>query len=138
MKKLLFLTGLIAIVTAFTPAISQTVMPASTYGKALDTVSNTGSETWTLKVKPSGNTPSYVSVISITKITGTLGGTAAFQGSIDGTNYVTIGSSSTVTDTASQTFAATASNGPPYLYYRWLWTGTGSTSGSASAKIFVK
>lgn len=63
----------------------------------------------------------------ITKISGTAGGTATFQGSLDNTNWENIGSAYTITDVASQAKAFTQT-GNPYHYYRVKFTGTGTMS----------
>lgn len=68
----------------------------------------------------------------ITKISGTVAGTATFQGSIDNTNWETIGSAYTITD-ASQAKAFTQI-GNPYQYYRVKFTGSGTMS--ASVRIY--
>ena len=101
-----------------------------------DTVTNTGTAYLSLKLT------GYYTVsiqVNVTKISGTLGGTIVLQGSLDGTNYVTIPSSSslTVTNVASQGYLWTYSNSP-YLYYRVLATGTGTMSGIISAKIMYR
>lgn len=101
-----------------------------------DTVTNTG--TAYLSLKLSG----YYAVsiqVNVTKISGTLGGTIVLQGSLDGTNYVTIPSSGslTVTNVTSQGYLWNYANSP-YLYYRVLATGTGTMSGIISAKIMYR
>lgn len=68
-----------------------------------------------------------------TKLSGTAGGTVTVQGSINGTNYVTVKAayitSSTLTvlnqTTTSKIFVVT---GSPYKYYRLSYTGTGTMS----------
>jgi hypothetical protein len=106
-------------------------------------VTNTGTGTATLAVvsgKP------HVSILAtFTKTSGTLGGTATLQGSIDGTTYETIptgatlggASTYTVTDTASQKASFTVKNNA-YNYYRISWTGTGTMVGTMSAILLTK
>lgn len=68
-----------------------------------------------------------------TKLSGTAGGTVTVQGSLDGTNFVTVKAayitSSTLTvlnqTTTSKIFVIT---GSPYKYYRLSYTGTGTMS----------
>lgn len=101
------------------------------------TVTNTGTGTATAQFDGGYNQVSLVA--KVTKTSGTLGGTATLQGSLDGTNYVTIptatvvggASTYTVTDTATQyiNFVVT---GSPYKYYRLSWTGTGTMVGVIS------
>lgn len=107
-------------------------MPGSN-GLVLDTVTNAGTETWTLKV------PGYKKVVAaqvvITKISGTLGGTVTLQGSLNGVNFVAIPSQTyTATDVASQSAIFTLDNSK-YVYYRISWTGTGTMSASARSYL---
>lgn len=69
----------------------------------------------------------------ITKISGTVGGTVTVQGSVDGTNYVTVSSSYSTVTTFTPTDQATNKKlivvtGSPYKYYRLSYTGTGTMS----------
>lgn len=77
--------------------------------------------------------------VRITKVSGTVGGSAALQGSIDGTNYFAISGASnlTLTDVASQGTLWVTTNAP-YSYYRVLTTGTGTMRATVSAKILPK
>jgi uncharacterized protein (UPF0333 family) len=105
-------------------------------GLARDTVSNTGSETWVLKVSGDANQTLSI-VLSITKISGTLGGTFTIQGSIDGTEYADIETGYTVTDVAAQTKKFDYDL-VKYPYYRARWVGTGTMSGSAVVQAALR
>lgn len=70
---------------------------------------------------------------TVTKISGTVGGTVTVQGSIDGTNYVTVSSSFSTAQTLSCTNVTTNTKlfvitGNPYKYYRLNYAGTGTMS----------
>ena len=106
-------------------------------------VTNGGTATATLQVV-SGKT--NVSILAtFTKTSGTLGGTATLQGSLDGTTYVTVptgatvagASTYTVTDTASQSNLFIVKNNA-FNYYRVSWTGTGTMVGTISADLLTK
>jgi len=105
----------------------------SPYSAISDTTTNSANSYVTLGVTNWYNTVTIQSVI--TKISGTVGGTCTLQGSIDGTNFVTVSSayadvtSYTPTDqtTNSKLFIVT---GSPYRYYRLSYTGTGTMSAS--------
>jgi len=105
----------------------------SPYSAISDTTTNSANSYVSLGVTNWYNTVTIQSVI--TKISGTVGGTCTLQGSIDGTNFVTVSSayadvtSYTPTDqtTNSKLFIVT---GSPYRYYRLSYTGTGTMSAS--------
>lgn len=136
MKKLLFL--LVAMLFSLVSFGQQITM--TTAGSP---VTNTGTATSTLKV--TGST-SYVSIQAVfTKTSGTLGGTATLQGSLDGVNYVTIPTAGavgaaatyTVTDTATQSVIFAVDDNA-FLYYRVSWTGTGTMVGTLASYLLVK
>lgn len=98
-----------------------------------DTTTNTGTSYVGLGVSNWYNTVTIQSVV--TKISGTVAGTVTLQGSIDGTNYVTVSSSYADVTSYSPTDVATSSKlfvvtGSPYRYYRLSYTGTGTMSAS--------
>lgn len=119
MKKLFFLA---VAVSSFAIATAQkaTLMPLI----AGDTVVNSATVN-----KSFSSTGPYSAVgvqAVINKIDGTVGGTATFQGSLDGANWETIGSQFTVTNVATQAKAFTLTGGSPYVYYRVSFAGTGT------------
>jgi hypothetical protein len=81
--------------------------------------------------------------ITITKISGTVGGTITLQGSVDGVAWKAVQtletqtglSALTATDVASQTFHYKTVH--YYPYYRWSWTGTGTMAASFTGTLFV-
>jgi len=143
MKKLILIlfVGLVAFLTVDTQA--QVYSLKSPYSAVSDTVTNTGTAYLSTLVAVSP-APAVTTTIwvSVTKISGTVGGTITLQGSIDGTNWKAVNTPNTAT--ALATFTATdASNtyhwvisGSPFPYYRVSWTGTGTMSASFTAKLF--
>lgn len=132
MKKLIFL---LMAVLALSAARSQSVttLTWSGYGNTLDTVTNTGT-------KYAGFTnsrpASAVSIfLKVTKISGTVGGTISWQGSHDGTNYVSISTTSASDATANYQYNVVGQ--PPFKYYRASWTGTGTMSASVSGSYII-
>ena len=98
-----------------------------------DTTDNTGTSYVGLSVQNWYNTVTIQSVV--TKISGTVAGTVTLQGSVDGTNYVTVNSSYADVTSYSPTNVATSSKlfvvtGSPYRYYRLSYTGAGTMSAS--------
>mgnify|MGYP002128821950 FL=1 len=108
-----------------------------------DTVTNTATGTVTTRLMPVNSNINEVLVwISVTKISGTVGGTITLQGSIDGTNWKAINTNDSQTALATIT-ATDASNtyhyrlsGGNFPYLRVSWTGTGTMSASFSAKAY--
>lgn len=109
----------------------------------IDTVTNSGIGTMTtldaITPAPAVTTTIWVSV---TKISGTVGGIITLQGSVDGTNWKAVNTPNTQTALATIT-ATDATNtyhwivsGSPFPYYRVSWTGTGTMSASFGAKLF--
>lgn len=136
MKKILSIVMILGLMLSFFGANAQTFAMT---GNGV-TVTNTGTSACSLKVSKAYNTVSVQGVF--TKTSGTLGGTATLQGSIDGVTWETVpvslvaggASTYTVTDTASQgkTFVVT---GSPFLYYKISWTGTGTMVGTVSGYV---
>jgi len=67
----------------------------------------------------------------VTKVSGTAAGTVTLQGSIDGTNYVTVSSDYSSAQTMSVTNVTTSTalltvTSSPYRYYRLSYTGSGT------------
>jgi len=136
MKKI-FLISFLALLTMFTHAQTDAKIMLGSNGLAIDSVSNTGSETWTLKV------PGFQKTVAVqfiaTKISGTVAGTVTLQGSLNGTSWSAVPGQSTftATDVASQnTLWKIDSSG--FLYYRVSWTGTGTMSASARAYLLAR
>lgn len=92
-----------------------------------DTVVNTATVNLDVTLKGKGDLGFQVVA---TKISGTVGGTAILQGSLDGTNYVTISTDTlTLTDVATNS-AVWKVSASTYLYYRIAVTGSGTMSAS--------
>lgn len=140
MKKLLSLLFSFALLLMFANvSVAQT---STMVGNGV-TVTNTGTSACSLKVVSAYSSISVQAVF--TKTSGTLGGTATLQGSIDGVTWETVptslvagaASTYTVTDVASQgkTFVIT---GAPFLWYRISWTGTGTMAGTVSGFVLPR
>lgn len=132
MKKILFLLALVVTVT-----INATAQKASTLSLAAgDTAVNTGTSTKVLPILTTGYEGAAIQVI-LTRNSGTAGGSLVIQGSLDGTNYTTIGSAFTPTNVASQStmFYVTA---PVPVYLRTLLTGTGTMSVTQTVKYVYR
>jgi len=118
MKKLLFLFALVIGMVSASFAQSATLMPLI----AGDTVNNGGTVT-KIFTATAGYSALGVQPV-ITKISGTVGGTAILSRSLDGVNYVN-------TDTLTLTNVATnttifAKVTTPAVYYKLAVTGTGT------------
>ena len=98
-------------------------------GNVDDTITNTGTGIVTLPVL---NHCTRVGIqVVIDRISGTAGGTVTLQGSLDGTNYVTVKAAYTTSSTLSVSNVAAQSKifvvtGSPYKYYRLSYAGTGT------------
>lgn len=131
MKKLITLIAGIGMVLALsmnTQAQSvANVLKSTPAHVATDTVINTAVKYQIATLNGYANTATFQSVI--TKISGTVAGSIALQGSLDGVNYVTIGTPVTPTDLAVQSVvfpgALSTSN---FIYYRIAYTGAGTMS----------
>lgn len=141
MKKILLIVGLIALVSAFTPTSvnAQWAVPkqltTTAFGNALDTVDNTEQHVTTTSEGRVATWKTGVTAFVIAKkISGTVAGTLVLQGSMDGTEWVTIGTGATVSDaSANYGFNTTVR----YYYYRISWTGTGTMSASMKCQLFA-
>lgn len=133
MKKLFFLL-IAAAALFFVPAksIAQATSFSKTISNPLSNIINTGIDTLTTSV-----TNSYYIhglQITVTKVSGTVGGSAILYGTIDGTNYVATGDTVSLTNVAVQSSILTKTNSV-YTKYRWIITGTGTMSARATAYI---
>ena len=122
MKKFLFLAVLFA---AFSVNAQTLSFKSTTTSKTKDTVANTGTRIQRLQIK--GDNTILTIQPTFTKISGTAGGTATLQGSVDGVGYSNIGSAYTVTDTATQTTMWSV-NPSIYQYYQLKYVGSGTMS----------
>lgn len=90
-----------------------------------DTIVNTGTSSKILQIT---SAPSGVALqVVLTKISGTGAGSTQLQGSLDGVNYVNIGSAYTITNTATQSTAFYVA-APVPQYLKVLSTGSGTES----------
>lgn len=139
MKKLLSIIALSLFM--FVGVFAQTApVTMTTTGSP---VTNTGTATSTTTVT---DTYKQISIQAVfTKTSGTLAGTATLQGSLDGTNYLTVPTAVTVAGAATYTVTDVASqsvifiiNNAPYKYYRVSWTGTGTMIGTLASYLMAK
>lgn len=130
MKKLLL--GLAISMFAMT-GYGQVVSMTGANNLATDTVINAATKNLTVKVKGNG---SFATVLTVTKISGTVGGTATLQGSLDGVNFADLATAYTITD-GSQTKSYDFDRSK-YVWYRFKVVGTGTMSASISAKVLSK
>jgi hypothetical protein len=134
MKKLLIIMALcFAGIASHAQSIKPMVNPN---GFALDTASQAAAEGPIVSVNGSAKVLSIVLVT--TKISGTVAGTIAWQGSNDGTNYVTIGSATTLVDAAGVTSYTYKEVDKGYAYYKALITQTGTSSLSYSGTTYTQ
>jgi hypothetical protein len=124
-----FASLVLAVSVAFSAAAqSPTLLPTV----AGDTVVNTGTVNKTFTA--SAGYSAVGAQVVITEIAGTTAGTATFQGSLNGTNWETIGTAFTLTDVATQAkFFSVAGN--PYHYYRVSTVGSGTMT--AKVQLYV-
>lgn len=133
MKKFLFLILIAGSLLAASSSYGQAGYYALATPNALglDTVTNAAAKAGVIKI--SGYMKTVAVQVTVTKISGTVGGSAALQGSLDGVTYynVTGATALTLTDVASQGQIWSLVD-PGYQYYRVLVTGTGTMSVSFS------
>ena len=120
MKKLFVFLLLLLSFTTFAQ-----INPAKAITNDIDTLINAGTTKGVVIVYNPATTLTFQ--VKVTKISGTIGGSIALQGSLDGVTYYAISGASnlTLTDTATQGTIWTLT-GTPYSYYRLLGTGTGT------------
>jgi len=80
--------------------------------------------------------PSFVIATTVTKTAGTLAGSAAFQGSLDGTVFFTIATTA-LTDGSNVLFFREA-NGASFAYYRIMVTSSTGTASVTNSKYTKK
>jgi hypothetical protein len=135
MKKIFFIM-LLSAGTLFASAqytqVKSTALTTTSYGNALDTVTNTATKVTTPFKNTNWSKGVTVGVV-VTKISGTVAGSLALQGSPDGINWFTVGSATTPSD-ASANYSFNTTVG--WLYYRVSWAGAGTMS--ASLKSFIQ
>ena len=121
MKKLLSI--LMIATLAFTAV--ETKAQSAVLVSSTDTLNNTETAYISLPTLTGGYYSIGIQAV-VTKVSGTVGGTAIIQGSLDGTNYVTIGSDTlTFSDQATNTkvWAITPS---VYQYHRVKFVSSGT------------
>ncbi len=109
----------------------------SQYSKTIDTVTNTGTKYLTIPTPYNVSYKTWEVAVSYTKISGTVGGTATVEYSIDGSNFYSLKRDSvyTATDVAGQTLGWRIVD-PGAKYIRVKATGTGTMSAQIKAKVY--
>ena len=111
-------------------------------GQAIDTVTNTATAYVTSPAIAAAPATTTTVWVSVTKISGTVGGTISLLGSLDGTNFKALNQPNIQTAVTTITASdATATyhwiiTGSPFKYYRVSWTGTGTMAASFGASLF--
>lgn len=136
MKKILLLTALCFGLGSVQLGNAQALIPTNN----ADTVVNAGSVSLIQKLSLGYNTLAFQAVI--TKISGTVAGTAIIYGSVDGVRYQYIPGTDTLTLTnvASQNYIWTFAEGKgtPYLYYAVIITGSGTMAARCTGYVMPK
>ena len=132
MRKFLFI-AVIVLAASLSSNAQVGTLTWSGFGNTLDTVTNAGTKYAGVTI---GATPpkAFNFLIKVTKISGTVGGTISWQGSNNGTDYVTISTSSP--SDASANYQYSVSGWTPFKYYRVSWTGTGTMSASVQGTYY--
>jgi hypothetical protein len=142
MKKLLLAFALCVFVLGASAQVNLNML--SVFSLTSDTVTNTGTVTLTSARVPALGGLNTLVYVSITKISGTVGGTLTLMGSVDGTNFKALTTIETQTALATITAADASStygwrlNGNHYPYYRVSYTGTGTMAASFTAKTLTR
>lgn len=136
MKKLLILILVAALAMVIAPESKAQISMKSQYALTEDTVTNGATKYLTSSVINGYKKVVVVQFIA-TEISGTTGGTATLQGSLDGSNWYTIGSAYTLTDVATQSTSFSITDFG-HLYLRVAVTGTGTMSDKIYAKFIAR
>lgn len=130
MKKFIFSLCLFAIGLFACIAPTKSSAQVVTMTGSGDTVTNAETEYILYKAQ----TNYMVGIqLQVTKLSGTVAGTATIEASIDGTNYVTIPDADTLTLTNVSSQGLLWNFSPsPYVYYRLKITG----SGTMAARVY--
>lgn len=124
----LFIAPAIALAQPGTTNPTPKLATTTAFGSTIDTVDNTEQHVTTPANGQTYNWNIGFTVEVITKkISGTVAGTLVLQGSMDGTEWITIGSGASVTDASTNYSFNTVIR---WAYYRVSWTGTGTMSAS--------
>lgn len=129
--KIIFLAALM-FMACLEPRAQSAVAFSQTSSNPTGAYVNTAIDTVTITVLPSYSIVGIQPVI--TKVSGTVAGTAILYGSINGTNYVATGDTLTATNVTTNTAIWTKVN-PAYHNYRVVFTGSGTMSATAGAKL---
>lgn len=117
-------------------AQAQTTYPFTGNG-AGDTVTNAGLDSLTYKINTTNNKAASIQIV-VTKVSGTVAGTAVLYGSNDLKNYVAIGADSlTLADQTTNTkiWVIPATTGVVYAKYKVVVTGSGTMKATCKAYI---
>lgn len=132
-KGLLFAGALMLFSAYVAEAQTRDMATTLTSGVLTATVTNTGTGVLVAEV------PEKANIVTIqfeaTETSGTTAGTVSLYGSIDGTHFRSISSTTfTATDVATQGFIWTVTSSP-CRYYEITWTGTGTMVDTFVGKV---
>lgn len=135
MKKFLTLLFIAALTAFILPDETSAQIRPEIFTKVTqDTIINTG--TATVRYRCYGGYDTGIFQVVNTKISGTVAGKTYFEGSADGTNFVTLDS---LTNTNVTTNHKIFEDSPPsYLWYRFRSVGTGTMRARSVGYAVVK
>lgn len=135
MKKILFLSVMIAAMLSFTEVKAQNATLISL--AAGDTLSqSTSSDTVSKVIRATAGYSAIGIQVNQTKLSGTGSGKVYLYGSLDGTNYVVTDSSAAFTNVTTNVAQFTKSNAP-FTYYKVEARPVGGDTGTQSAIVRV-
>ena len=137
MKNLVFLFSFLVLAFSASAQIQLKATRATSgavSGSTELTVTDAGTDTLFTPSTSKGKLAIFV--VTFTRTSGTAGGTATLQGSIDGTDWVTVGSAYTVTNVAAATtsFKVLAVDNA-FTSWRIIYAGTGTMVNKFRAKV---
>lgn len=135
MKRLF--TLLLLTCFAFVANAQVGTLISTTNSKALDTVTNTATKYVGIQINGAAEQLSFVA--TVTKLTGTVGGTVSLLGSIDGTNFGKADTTTyTPTDVAGGQSFSWYMTPSRFIYYRVSYTGAASSTATIQAKSLTR
>lgn len=130
---------LIALLALFSLTVQAQAKPmlSNTTGKALDTVTNTGTRSQKLLVNDYQDVTTIVA--TVTKISGTAAGSVKCYGSVDNIDFVLVDANTfTPTDVAGAQTYAWKVNPSQYAWYQVTYTGVGTMAAKLSSKVLAR
>lgn len=116
--------------------VANAQTPVSTFTNSTSAIVNAGSVNATKTVSRSYTTLTIQAVV--TKVSGTVGGSAILQGSLDGTNYKSIGADTLTLANQTTNNHIWYLSPSKHYYYRVVYTGTGTMNATPVTYILGK